>query len=66
MNIKTHLYEYSCAFCKSKFKAPVYPISDMSYGEFLLRNKNNDSVVYLNALSDKAFNEQVIFSMNAY
>ena len=53
MKIKAILYEYHCANCESQFKAPVYS----AYGNFLLRNKSNEKLLFLNAISSKPFNE---------
>lgn len=57
VKLKSQLYLFECRNCDSKFKFPVYPISDYSYGEFLLKSKNSNDLVYLYALTDKAFLE---------
>jgi DNA-directed RNA polymerase subunit M/transcription elongation factor TFIIS len=53
MKVKAILYKYHCANCENDFKSPVFS----AYGSFLLRNKDNENLLFLNAISSKPFDE---------
>lgn len=53
--MKLALFEYICSCCGSKFKAGQ--LSPANYGEFLLRKRGSNAVLYIDAIEDVSYSE---------
>ena len=52
--MKIILYNYNCGSCGFTFKVPE--LTEL-YGEFIMRSSKTNDLVYLNAFTDKIFDE---------
>lgn len=48
-------FKFKCVICGAEFEAPE--VSEMSYGEFVMRTRTSNEAVYLDATQDRAFLE---------
>lgn len=53
--MKLQLVKYVCGDCQCEFKAPQ--LKSGAYAEFLLRSQTPDCVTYLDAMTDKTYDE---------
>jgi hypothetical protein len=53
--MRLQIFEYQCEPSGHSFRAPALPVN--AYGEFLLRDEDGMSTVYLNAIGDPTYKE---------